>query len=332
MAESILPEAGVPASRRQAITETLRERVLGGVHLGTILPGGRLPSLRTIAEEMHADPRVVHSAYRQLAAEGLVRLRSRSGIFVAAGAGDTEALLPQTAGWIVDMFVLARAHGLAPTELREQVRMCLDRVRVHAACVECNHDQIHALCEEVRRDYGIAATGLERDEFLRPGTPPHALERADFIVTTRFHAGELHRRAARLHKPVIMVSLAPAFVAEIHRLVEEGALYFLCTDPRFAAKLPHIFAGVRATIRAVVLGRDALEAIPREATVYAMPSARARLPPRWKHPRVVTAPGVFSAGSARKVLTAIVLRNLQAIRASARRASGARATRAAAAR
>jgi len=256
----------------------------------------------------------------------------RIGIFVADSAGDAEALLPQTAGRVVDMFILALSHGLAPAELRRQVRMCLDGVGVHATCVECNHDQVHALCEEVRRDYGIAATGLERDEFLRRGTPPHALERADFIVTTRFHAGELQKRAARLHKPVIVVSLAPAFVAEIHRLVEEGPLYFLCTDPRFAAKLPHIFAGVRATIRAVVLGRDSLEAIPREAMVYAMPSARERLPSRWKHPRVVTAPGVFSASSARAILTAIVLRNLQAIRASrARKPGGARATRAAAA-
>jgi DNA-binding transcriptional regulator YhcF (GntR family) len=317
------PDVRIAPSRRLAIAEALRERVLGGVHLGTLEPGARLPSLRTIAEEMHADPRLVHTAYRQLAAEGLVRLSPRCGIFVADSAGQAEALLPQTAGWVVDMFVLALAHGLAPTEFRRQARMCLDSVRVRAACVECNHDQIHALCEEVRRDYGIMAAGLERDDVLRRGAPPRALERADFIVTTRFHARELQERAARLHKPVIVVSLAPAFVAEIRRLVAEGPLYFLCTDPRFAAKLPHIFAGMRPAIRAVVLGRDRLEGIPRDAMVYAMPGARERLPSRWRrHPRVVTAPGVFSASSARDILTAIVLRNLRAVRASRARKAG----------
>lgn len=70
-------------ARREAITDALRERVLGGVHLGTLEPGARLPSLRTVADEMHADPRLVHSAYRRLAAEGLVRLQPRSGVFVA---------------------------------------------------------------------------------------------------------------------------------------------------------------------------------------------------------------------------------------------------------
>ena len=316
------PEVPIIPSRRLAIAEALRERVLGGVHLGTLEPGAKLPSLRTIAEEMHADPRLVHTAYRQLAAEGLVQLRPRSGIFVANGAGQADALLPQTAGWVVDMFVLALSHGLAPTELRRQARMCLDSVRVRAACVECNDDQIHALCEEVHRDYGIMAAGVERDDVLRRGVPPRALEGANFIVTTRFHANELQERAARLNKPVIVVSLAPAFVAEIRRLVAEGPLYFLCTDPRFAAKLPHIFAGLRTTIQAVVVGRDPLDGIPRDATVYAMPSARERLPSRWRHPRVVTAPGVFSASSARDILTAIVLRNLQAVRASRARKAG----------
>jgi DNA-binding transcriptional regulator YhcF (GntR family) len=305
-------DAAAP-SRQSAIADALRRRILGGVHLGTLGPDDRLGSVRDVAAQLRVDPRVVHAAYRQLAAEGLVSLRPRSGVFVATTAGQAEPFLPQTAAGVVDLFMLARSRGLAPTELRRQARLCLDSVRVRAACIECNQDQIHALCSELRHDYGIEATGVECDEALRPGSPARALERVDFLVTTRFHDVELKRRAARLRKPLVVISLEPEFMDQIRRVVAEEPLYFLCVDPRFAAKLPRIFAGLEAAIRPVVLGRDALDLIPTDALVYAMASAREHLPARPRSlPRLVTAPGMFSAASARALLTAIVRRNLQA--------------------
>lgn len=277
-----------------------------------------MPSVRTLAMQRRADPRVVHAAYRQLAAEGLVALRPRSGVFVADAVGQAETLLPETAGWVVDLFTLARSRGMPPTELRRQARLCLNTVRIHAACVECNDDQLHALCLELERDYGISAARVEHDDFLRPGPPPRAVEKADLIVTTRFHAGALQRRAGRLRRPLIVISLDAGFLAEIRRVVMREPLYFLCTDPRFAAKLPRIFAGLGNAIRPLVIGRDPLDAIPQGALVYVMPSAREVLPPGWRHSRVVTAPGVFSTESARALLTTIVRLNLQAVREAGR--------------
>jgi hypothetical protein len=241
---------------------------------------------------------------------------------VATTAGQAEPLLPQAAARVVDVFMLARSRGLAPSELRRQARVCLGSTRVRAACVECNQDQIHALCEELRRDYGVEARGLECDEALGTGPPARALERADFIVTTRFHAAELRRRAARLRKPLVVISLAPEFMDQIRRVVAAEPLYFLCVDPRFAAKLPRIFARLEKAIRPVVLGRDPLAGIPPGALVYAMASAREHLPARPRAlPRLVTAPGMFSMESARALLTAIVRRNLEAARGAARSGS-----------
>ena len=92
-------------SRRAAIAETLRQRVVAGLHLGTLEPGHRLPSLRVLGAELRTDPRVVMAAYRQLAAEGLVRLRPRSGVFVEAPPRRDEEMLPEVAAWVVDVFL-----------------------------------------------------------------------------------------------------------------------------------------------------------------------------------------------------------------------------------
>lgn len=303
-------------ARRDAIAGALRQRVVAGLHLGTLKAGDRLPSLRQLAAETGADPRVVLAAYRQLAREGLVGLRTRSGAYVnAEAAGGDEAVLPQMAEWIVDALIAGLSHGVSPQEFRRQARRCLDTVRVKAACVECNDDQIQALCSELQDDYGFETRGVELQALDSAAGPPPAVRAADVVVTTRFHASELQRRPRRAGKPLIVVSLMPAFMAEMSRLLAAGPIYFVCTDPRFAAKLPRIFSSVDGgeRIRPVVLGRDPLEAIPSGAVTYVMRGAHARVPAGVLRGTVVNAPRVFSLESARELLRFAMRANLAAL-------------------
>jgi GntR family transcriptional regulator/MocR family aminotransferase len=83
--EAAAPKAGpdtLMKSRVLTVAEMLRQRVEAGLHLGTLAPGARLASIRALSAELHASPRLVLAAYRRLAAEGLVQLRNRSGVFV----------------------------------------------------------------------------------------------------------------------------------------------------------------------------------------------------------------------------------------------------------
>src|SRR4051812_46594586 len=166
---------------REVLTDTLRQRVVVGMHLGILDAGERLPSLRRIAAEMHADPRAVMAAYRQLEAEGLVRLRARSGVFVAPPSSPVEELLPEIGGWLVEIFLKGLTRGIPPTELRRRVRACLDTVRGRAVCLECNDDQIHALCGQISDDYGFEAVGVEIEAVARRPLPS-AVAKADLIV------------------------------------------------------------------------------------------------------------------------------------------------------
>lgn len=302
-------------SRRPEVLDSLRQRIVAGLHLGVLKAGDRLPSLRRVAAEAHADPRVVLTAYRRLAVEGLVSLRPRSGVFVRAALAPGDSRLPEVASLVVDVFLRGLALGIAPTALRQQARACLDTVATRAACFECNDDQIHSLCRQVQDDYGFDAAGIDAAGLERGDPLPAHAATADVILTTAFHAAQARRLGRRLRRPVIVATLDTAFVTAVRHMLEHGRVWWICTDPRFAAKIPRMFPG--AAVAPLVLGRDPLDVIPDGVTVYATARASERLPPRWRRQRAVTIPRVFSAETARALLEFQVGRNLRAMRAAA---------------
>jgi DNA-binding transcriptional regulator YhcF (GntR family) len=302
-------------SRRPEVLDSLRQRIVAGLHLGVLKAGDRLPSLRRAAADAHADPRVVLAAYRRLAVEGLVSLRPRSGVFVQAAPSPADSRLPEVPSLVVDVFLRGLALGIAPTDLRRQARACLDTVPTRAACFECNDDQIHALCRQVQEDYGFEAVGIDAAGRERGELLPAGAATADLVLTTAFHAAQARRLGRRLRRPVVVATLDTAFVTSVRRMLEHGQVWWICTDPRFAAKIPRMFPG--AAVTPFVLGRDRLDVIPEGATVYATRRAAGCLPPRWRRQRAVTIPRVFSAETARALLEFQVGRNLRAIRAAA---------------
>jgi DNA-binding transcriptional regulator YhcF (GntR family) len=302
-------------SRRAEVIDSLRQGIVAGLHLGTLKAGDRLPSLRRAAAEAHADPRVVLAAYRRLAVEGLVTLRPRSGVFVQAAPPAGDSRLPEVASLVVDVFLRGLALGIAPTALRRQARACLDTVRTRAACLECNDDQVYSLCRQVVEDYGFDATGVDVEALERGEPPSPRAATADLVLTTAFHAAQARRLGRRWRRPVIVATLDTQFALEVRRLLERGPVWWICTDPRFAAKVPRMFPG--AAVEPFVLGHRALDSVPADAAVYASRRAAERLPPRWHRGRVVTIPRVFSPETARALLEFQVARNLRAVRAAA---------------
>jgi DNA-binding transcriptional MocR family regulator len=67
---------GKSLGRVQVAMEAIRERV-------TIAPGGRLPSIRGLAEQLKISKSTIVEAYDRLVAEGAVEARRGSGFFAA---------------------------------------------------------------------------------------------------------------------------------------------------------------------------------------------------------------------------------------------------------
>ena len=189
------------------IAETLRGRILRGVQAGTLHHGDRLPSARDLAGEFDVDHRAILAAYRELAAEELVELRQRGGIYVAVdhSVDGGVPLLPQS--WIVDVLGQALAREIPVAELCEWLRRCTETLRLRAAVVTSTSDQVHGICRELRDDFGLEADGILVDELTSSPTPPLAIRRADLLLCTEAHAGSLRKIGDDFRKPVIVIEI-----------------------------------------------------------------------------------------------------------------------------
>lgn len=359
------------APRRDAVVEILRQRFLSASHLGLLAPGDKLPSARDLARELGVDRRVVLAAYRFLEREGVIELRQRSGIYFApaaagaavaggrpGGAHAERAAERRRVEWMTDLVADAVAHGTPVPALADVLHQHVSTLRLRAACIECNDDQIAALCATLRDDYGLEATGVAIDPLRdvtasfpalfddASGDPrgdadgaaggaarrgcappdlarvPAELRRADVLVTTPFHAGDVQLVAARLGKPWIAAGLRADVFAELARLLEHGPAYAVVADPRFARKLALIYQAYRSAagaprFRALVAGRDDLAQLPAGAPTLVTRLARERLAGAPLAVHAIPEPRALSAGSARDVAAFIVRANAAALAARA---------------
>lgn len=304
--------------RRGDIGDTIRQRVLSALHFGTLRPGSRLPSARALAAELHADARVVTAAYRQLEREGVVERRPPSRAHFVADLRPAAGALAPTAEWLVDVLAAGLARGVPAPDFPEHARRAIETLRLRAACVECNADQLAWLRRELHEDFGLVASEVDVAELRDAEPPPPAVRSADLLVTTAFHADEAQRVAARLGKPVIVATIRPDLTAEIARLLAEGPLYFVGTDERFARKLPRLFPDAPAGhVRAVLVGRDDVAAIPAGAPAYVMRTARDLLGGVPPHLRPLSTLRAFSPETQRELLRFVLRANAAALGARA---------------
>ena len=303
------------ADRRNMVAERIRQRIISGLHLGTLTPGARLPSTREIADEFGVAPRTALSSYRLLEAEGLVELRERSGIYVAPGGGGTT-MLTQLAGWVVDILLDARSREIRPIALPERVRRCLETLRLRAVCVVGNADQAEQICDELRGDYGIEAEGIDDRQLSSPDADTQAiLTRADLLVTTAIHATQVQHASRRLGKPMITVALRQELMAEFTRQLGDGPVYVVASDPRFRDAV-RILLGPRAAdakLRVLILGEDDVESLPPGVPAYIMGRAHRLLGDSALARRLVPIQRVFSREMARDLLTFVVRANIAAM-------------------
>ncbi len=79
------------------LIDDLRNRIVGGLPLGQLKPGDRLPSIREVRRETGRDHRAVARAYDVVAGENLLEVRGRSGAFVATPEWVEGQMLAETA-------------------------------------------------------------------------------------------------------------------------------------------------------------------------------------------------------------------------------------------
>ena len=306
--------------RREPIIETLRQRVLRGLHAGSLSQGDRLPSARELALEFDADHRIILEAYRQLADEGLVEVRRRGGIYVAATAGFADTVPAISAAWVTDLLTQGVAREIPISELHEWLRRSVETLRLRAVVIAGTQDQIGGLVRELNDDFGLETTGLDAATLRGAGELPIHLRRADLVVTTEAFSELVARTTSTLQKPSITISVRPDLLGGDWRLLLRKPVYVVVADEKFIDVLRRFFDGTphADNLRPLLVGRDDLGAIPSGASVYITQKARESLGTAPIAGRILPAARSISRESAREIIGFIVRANLRALAARLR--------------
>ncbi|MDO9396411.1 MAG: GntR family transcriptional regulator [Herbiconiux sp.] len=93
--------------------EQLRTGIRDAIASGALAPGVRLPTVRSLADELGLAVNTVAKAYRALEADALIETRGRLGSFVSTSGSPAEQELQASARAYADR---AAALGIAPAE------------------------------------------------------------------------------------------------------------------------------------------------------------------------------------------------------------------------
>lgn len=299
------------ARSRGAVEAVLRESITCALHQGRLRPGARLPSARHTAEELGVDRRTVVAALRALARDGLVELRSRSGVFVARPssprAGSTSRAEARAESAALDYLARGVAAGVSLGDLVEALASRLRIGGLRALCVSDNADQGEAICAAARHMFGFVATWVDARALGADRPLPPGARAAQYVLATPPFAGAARRLAGGLGVPVTLVAPRADRIAPLLEALTREPVYFIGTDPRFAEAVARQFADApREHVRPLIVGCDDLRCVRPGAAVYRMSTAAARLgavPPHW---RVLPRVSAFSPESAQQVLAAML--------------------------
>jgi PAS domain S-box-containing protein len=295
------------------LAERMRTGIAAGLFLGHLHVGDRLPSIRDIARHTGEDHRCVSAAYRRLAAEGVVEIRNRHGVLVAAGGEGPEMPSAETAEWLASVIGDAARLQVKVTQLPELVRRWTAEVPVRCLCVDGTEDGLAALQAELHGQWGF-----EVQRFLAGGTEATrrdamaaAVRGVDVVVTTPFHAHAVHAAARAAGVPVVVLDADPEMVAAAEARLRAGALTAVVADARYGERLRCLTGGERLK---VVLADD-------EAALGALDPAHPVLMTRAAQQRVasplrllVPVSPAFSPSRARELAAVLIRRNLRASR------------------
>jgi GntR family transcriptional regulator len=300
---------------RTGLVDMLRSRLLRALQASTLASGDRLPSARDLAQELDLDHRLVLAAYRALADEGLVELRQRGGIYVAARPMSADGLPPLPATWFAEVLAQGLTREIPATELSEWLRRCTETLRLRVAVVTSTSDQGAGLCRELADDFGLEPECVLAEAARGASRPPLAVRRADLIVTTAAHQEWVRALGDELQKDVCVIDVRPDLVRGEWSLLFRRPLYAVVADAEFGEMLRRFFADVpgSANLRILVLGRDDLGEIPDDAPTYVTQRARSNLGGTTIRGRVLPAARTISPASARELLGFIVRSNIEAL-------------------
>ena len=303
-------------TRRDEIATLLRRRILTGLRTRALAPGVRLPSTRDLAAQLGSDPRVVLAAYRELAREGMVELRPRSGIYLAPAAAMLAAATPSVS-WLVEVLLDGIGHEVPAPALGAWLSRATGTRTMRALLLARTVDEREGVAQELCTDFGLRVDVLDDaalDAALGDdGSLVGRLRGMDVAVADPTLAALVRPAAERAGVPLVSATVGPDLLGDEWRGAGAGPGWVVHVDPALEAVVRRRFAddpAASARLRFVQVHRDDVGNIPATAAVYVTRAARARLDGRRVPGRHVAPARVLAPAAARTLLHIVVAGNL----------------------
>jgi DNA-binding transcriptional regulator YhcF (GntR family) len=307
--------------QEEQLTDRLRDRILNALHRGSLHPGDRLPSIRTLWKEMGVDHRVIAHAYRTLEAEGLVQVRGRSGVYVAPQEALGGELLAETARWMAGVLVEGWKRHIPIRDLPELLRRCTSSRVLRCGCVESNVDQMTAYCAELREHFGVEPVPI----FVSPVPLPRPdrsteffgvqdrLREVDLVVSTVYHARMVRKAAEDVGTPAVTLTVNAEVVDAVQRRLRGSHVTVVAVDAVFGDRIRAMYEEslTQPDQVRVILSHEAdrVAALDPDEPVMLTRAARERLPDL-PNPLLVPHSPTLSAQTARELLEVLIRLNV----------------------
>lgn len=210
-------------------------------------PGSKIPTERSLAEQLKISRNTVSMAFRELESEGVLVCQQGRGTFVAESdeavrrESRKERLLKiidiameeaTTLGFSVEEF-MAITHVRA----REK-REILSRVNI--VLIECNREQVEFFARELARSVGVIIQPILLGELeTNPEQFLDMIRRADIVITTLFHLQAVKEIVGEVGTEIVALALSPLLdsIVRIARLPNGAKVGIFCISQSFADKM-----------------------------------------------------------------------------------------------
>lgn len=303
------------------LVDSIRQQIVHAVETGMWKRGERLPSSRQMAAQLRVDVRAITRAYQELEEEGLVELRARSGVYIAAERANRPEGAPpaMTEAWLVSILEQAVTREIPALHLSEWLHKATVTTRLQLFVIAPTVDQVVGLRREIEDYYGVTCEGATLAELGGDPSEPisSALRMSDMLISVESTFEFVQQRAAELRIPSLCVTTRPGIVGPAWEKLMQFPTYLVVSDERFGHAVAGYLSGAPGAgiVRTIVVGRDDLDVIPEDAVVYATRSARETLGETPIKGSVLPVVRVLSNESSTRIIEFIVAANLGAIRA-----------------
>ncbi len=263
-----------------SIKEQIKRQISLMVSTGQIESGQSLPSARDLATLLKVNRNTISWAYKELAAEGMLKIKVGSGTYVKEGKMNVD--VENMERIFNEAVASGRDKGISPGVLADYfmtraMALSDDIKDSKILVVDCNYDVIEQISETIKKALGVKTEGrLIQEIESDPETSEKLIAEKDLVVCGFNHFEELRRALPSIEKDVVAVVLNPdiQIIKEVMKIPAGSTVGYCCANQRSTetAFRKEIFSGGRE-VKRIFVGAERVdelkEMLKKCSTVFA---------------------------------------------------------------